>query len=93
MSSAKDHDTIAMPLGSKCQRIVRLRDGWMVWTATTDYQLGTYLLLCDTGEVLRVTARDGEGDDYFMIRPADHVIEENDNETSSASVDYTESRH
>lgn len=69
-------DIVGMPQGTKCQRIIRLRRGWMVWIATTDYVHGTYLILCDSGEVVRVTAREDEGDEMFVVRPADHSIEQ-----------------
>lgn len=68
---SRTDNIVGMPPGSRCQRIVRLRHAWMLWVSTNDYKHGTYLLLCDTGEVVRVTVRDEEGDEHFLVRPAD----------------------
>jgi hypothetical protein len=42
-----------------------------VWLATTDFKIGTYLVLRDDGMVLRVTARADEGDEVIMVKPAE----------------------
>lgn len=73
--AAATHDPeryVGMPLGTRCLRIVRAtRDRWLVWLATTDFKIGTYLVLRDDGMVLRVTARADEGDEVIMVKPAE----------------------
>jgi hypothetical protein len=60
-----------VPLGTRCHRIVRQADGWLVWIATRDYQYGTYLLLHNDGRVYRVVVRENEGDEIIVVRPSD----------------------
>lgn len=67
----QDHDTISTPPGTRLQRIIRLREGWQLWTATADYVYGTYLVLYNDGAVLNCTVRDDEGDEQFWVRPVD----------------------
>jgi len=55
-------------------RIERLAHAWRVWLATRDYVWGTYLLLHDSGQVERVTARVDEGDEVYTVRPTDVVV-------------------
>lgn len=66
-----DHSVIGVPVGTRLVRVNRLRNGkWRLWLATKDFIYGTYLDLCSNGMVLRVTVRDGEGDEAFIVRPA-----------------------
>jgi len=74
----KDHRIIGMPTGTRCRRIERLARGWRVWLDTNDYEFGTYLLLYDTGRILRITCRAGEGDDTIEVRPRDAEIRSGD---------------
>lgn len=69
-----DHDTLFMPLNSKCQRIVRLARGWRIWLSTNDYKHGTFLELCDDGQVVRFVTRADEGDEMHIVRPSDPEI-------------------
>jgi hypothetical protein len=66
-----DHDTLFMPLNSKCQRITRLARGWRIWLSTADYKYGTFLELCDDGQVVRFVTRADEGDECIIVRPSD----------------------
>ena len=52
----------------RLQRIDRQPDGtWLLWIATADYVYGTYLLLKENGDIVRVTERDGEGTDEHVV--------------------------
>ena len=44
---------------------------WRLWLHTPDYVHGTYLLLYSDGKVTRVVTREDEGDEVFLVRPAD----------------------
>lgn len=68
------HCIVGMPIGSRCQRIERMPDGWRVWVSTKDFVLGTWLELYDDGHVTHNTIRDGEGDEFFTVRPSDDEI-------------------
>jgi len=69
-----DTNTIAVPLGTRLLRIVRVQDGWQLWTGTRDYVHGSYLLLNDEGDVHNVTVRKGQGDDSFQVRHKDKEL-------------------
>lgn len=69
-----NHAVIGIDVGTRLKRIVRLHDGWIVWTATSDYIHGSYLVLADSGAVFRVTVRAGEGDEIHLVRPSDAEI-------------------
>jgi hypothetical protein len=73
-STVRDHSTIAMPLGSRCQRITRLPHGWRVWLSTADYKHGTFIELHDTGRVVRFVVREDQGDEVIQVRPNDAEI-------------------
>jgi hypothetical protein len=66
-----DHNTIAVPLGTRLLRMIRLPHGWRLWLSTNDFIYGTYLELFDDGRILRVTARQDEGDEMFWVRMED----------------------
>jgi len=72
--SRREHDIIGMPIGAKCQRIVRLARGWRIWLSTNDYRFGTFIELCDDGQVVRFTVRENEGDEIHLVRPNDAYI-------------------
>lgn len=65
------HNVIGTPLGTRLQRIIRLRDGWRLWIATADFVYGTFMDLHNNGLVTSTTTRVGEGDESFVVRPAD----------------------
>lgn len=44
---------------------------WRMWLHTPNHIHGTYLVLQPDGSVTRVTVRDEEGDDEFVIKPAE----------------------
>lgn len=69
-----DHHTIAVPLGTRLLRIIRLSHGWTLWTSTRDFIHGTYIELHDDGSAYNWTIRVDEGDECFMIRPDDAEI-------------------
>jgi hypothetical protein len=66
-----DRNTIATPIGTRLQRIIRLYHGWRLWTATNDFHHGTYLELFDDGRILHNVARHDEGDEHYWVRPSD----------------------
>ena len=70
----QDTNTLATPLGTRLQRIIRLPRGWRLWLATRDFVFGTYLELHDTGRVVNITTREDEGDEIFQARPSDKEI-------------------
>lgn len=70
----RDKNIIGVPPGTRCMRLIRLPHGWRVWLATTDFIYGTYLELFDDGRVLHCTARVGEGDEFFWVRPSDGEV-------------------
>jgi len=65
------HNVIGTPIGTRLQRIIRLRDGWRLWTATANLIHGTCIELHNDGTVTRLTTRVDEGDEEFVVRPAD----------------------
>ena len=69
-----DQCNVAMPIGARAQRIVRLPHGWRLWLATADFIYGTYLELFDDGRIMNMTTRRDEGDDYYWARPSDNEI-------------------
>lgn len=73
-----DTDTVFVPLGTRCMRIIRQPDGWLVWLSTRDYRYGTYLRLYDSGAVKRVVTRVNEGDEIICVRPPDRFIYKED---------------
>lgn len=70
-SGGGDHNTIAVPIGTRLYRLIRLPHGWRAWIATRDFKYGTYLELFDDGRVLNCTCREDEGDEYFWVRDDD----------------------
>jgi hypothetical protein len=69
-----DHHTIGMPLGTRLQRLIRLPHGWRLWVSTKDFRYGTYLELHDSGRIVKFTSREGEGDEFFQVRPSDEEL-------------------
>lgn len=69
-----DRNTIATPIGTRLQRIIRLYHGWRLWVSTVDFRYGTHLELFDDGRILRTVSRRGEGDEHMWIRPSDEAI-------------------
>jgi hypothetical protein len=67
-------DIVHIPVGTRLLRVVRRDDYWIVWTATHDFRLGTYLRLHHDGTVERVTARADEGDEVMLVRPSNTVV-------------------
>lgn len=63
--------TIATPLGTRLQRIIRHDDKWQLWIATRDFKHGTYLLLYDDGRIQNVTEREDEGPIMFDVKGTD----------------------
>ena len=75
----KSHAVIGCPMGTRLHRIVRVDpETWLLWIATNDFILGTYLLLHSSGLVERITARADEGDETYVIRPNDRDIQTNE---------------
>lgn len=70
-SGGGDHNTIAVPIGTRLYRLIRLPHGWRVWTATKDFKYGSYYELFDDGRVLNCTERADEGPEIFWVRPKD----------------------
>lgn len=70
----KDYDTIGVPIGTRLLRIVRLLDGWCLWTGTRDFEHGSYIKLNNDGSVHNVTIRVNEVDEVHLVRPADKDI-------------------
>jgi hypothetical protein len=68
------HTIVGMPLGTRLLRMIRQRDCWWLWLATSDYVYGTYLCVYDDGRVERVTVREDEGDEIMLVRPSDEEI-------------------
>ncbi len=66
-----DHNTIGVLRGTRLRRIIRHTDGWLVWIATMDFRYGTYLMLYNDGRIVRVTAREDQGDEVIVVRPRD----------------------
>ena len=67
---------IGVPPGTRLQALMRVDDGWLVWTAfnnasTPERWLGTYLHLKHDGSINRVTVKEDGSEDVFTIRPAD----------------------
>jgi hypothetical protein len=69
-----DHQTVGVPPRTKLHRIIRGAAWWIVWTDTTDFIHGTYLVLNDNGRVDRVTERTDASFDTMMVRPPDKEI-------------------
>jgi hypothetical protein len=69
-----DHNAIGVPLGTRLHRIIRIQNGWRIWTATADYVYGTYFDLLNDGTILNITVRADEGDEVFTVRPSDEEI-------------------
>jgi len=69
-----EHSVVGCPPGTRLLRIERLEHAWRVWLSTRDYVWGTYLLMHDSGQVQRVTARVDEGDEVYVVRPTDDVV-------------------
>lgn len=69
-----DQCTIAMPIGARAMRLIRLPHGWRLWLSTRDYVYGSYIELFDDGRILHMTTRVDEGDDCFWARPSDEDI-------------------
>ena len=65
---------VGLPLGTRLKRIVRIDNGWRLWTATADYLFGTYLCVMNDGQVTSTTVREDEGDETFVVRPTDDDI-------------------
>lgn len=85
MSMTRDHNTIHVPLGTRCHRVTRISNGWRVWLNTRDYLYGTYLVLYDDGGAIRVTTRPDEGDEVIYVRPCDQdIYMEQHNDRSAA---------
>lgn len=58
----------SLRISTPSTRIERHADHWCVWTAhNPDYTLGTMMLLYDNGRCERVTLREGEADDVFVV--------------------------
>ncbi len=72
-----DHSIVGIPVGSRLRRIIRKPNGWWIWMATTDFIHGTYLDVRNDGQITRVTIREDEGPEEFVIRPSDDVITRN----------------
>ena len=71
----RDHSTIGMPPRQIVHRIERESWGWRLWLSpSADYTHGIYLELHNTGKCRRVVSRIDEGDEWFVVRPPDHVI-------------------
>lgn len=68
------HTIVGMPLGTRLLRMIRQRDCWWLWIATSNYMHGTYLAVYDGGRIERVTVREDEGDEVFLVRPDDEEI-------------------
>lgn len=69
-----DHNTLAVPVGTRLQRIIRNDNGWQLWLSTRDYKHGTYYLLNNDGSMQMVVARPDEGDEITNSRPSDDEI-------------------
>lgn len=65
-----DVDTIAFALPSRLKRVIRKPNGWLLWTETNDFVLGTYFMCYDNGYMERVTVRIDQGDEVVRVRPA-----------------------
>lgn len=69
-----DTDTLPFSLPSRLRRIIRLPNGWRLWTETADFNYGTYYELCDNGRVVRFVVREDVGDEITQMRPSDDEI-------------------
>ena len=72
--SSRDIDTLPFALSVRLRRIIRLPNGWRLWTDTNDFVLGTYYELHDNGRCVRHVIRDDQGDDIMQVRPSTEEI-------------------
>lgn len=75
MQSPSTANHIYLPIGTRCLRIDKEDNGWVVWIASKDFRFGTYLWLDKDGSVSKVTEREDEGPDWITVRPATHASE------------------
>lgn len=70
---------IGVPRGTRLHHLVRVDDGWLVFTAlgkqpTNDPRTwrGTHLHLHDDGSITRVSTYDDRPDEVFVVKGADN---------------------
>jgi hypothetical protein len=74
------HETVGDPKqiigflpGTRLMRVIRLHNGWQLWTATRDFINGTWYEMHDDGSAYRWTCNE-EGDECILIRHSDEAI-------------------
>lgn len=69
----KPSTIIGVAANTRLRRIERTNGGWLLWTDTVDYNLGTYIYLDDQGGAAKITERAGEGPDIIQVKPVDSL--------------------
>lgn len=69
-----DIDTLPFALSVRLKRIIRLPNGWRLWTDTADFRYGTFYELHDSGRVVRFVVREDRGDEVTQLRPSTEEI-------------------